>query len=214
MTELIFAVDTSQARYQVPALADAGVEWFKLDPWILLDPLEFTTTLRAVRRAQAKIFFDLKLYQPAVSVHRIARRLWSIPSIHMLTVFADHHMLARAHEARTSPDQKVLAVGSLTDGNGAYADFTNPPLYDVCDGFICAPNVVPTWRSRDEFTRHLFVCPAVSPNPQANSGHNIIFNPREVAAYGADFAVVGSAIYLADNPVAEAQIIMRELREG
>lgn len=215
MTELIFAVDCEEALAVAPGLLAAGVNYFKIDPWLMNRPKEYEGALSAIEAAGGSVFLDLKLYQPAATISRIMRDTWGGTSdIRMVSVFADPRMLEAAMEARTNSLQQVLAVSYLTDHCGVSVDVAS--VVDYCTGFICSPASVVNTRRRIWPSLRIAVCPGVAPPGVSISPahHKVTYTPRQAMALGADFAVIGEGIYLHDDPVKIATDIMEGFKWG
>lgn len=209
MTDLIVALDDPRALAKLPEMIEVGARWFKIDPWLLLDTS--SRALATIDDAGASLFLDLKLYQPATTVARTARRAWEMGA-RLLTVFADSGMLEAASAARVRDDQKVIAVGPLTDGTGSARDLSHQLA--LCGGVVCRPDAIEHYRRvLPSRVKPVFVCPGVrTQKAWAAGGHGAIFSPSEAARLGATYVVVGRPIYA--DPARAVEAILWELADA
>lgn len=205
MTQLIVALDDNRALKAIPDLVEAGVRFFKIDPWSMLDPSVHDCVLAYTKGCD--LFLDLKVYQPRDTTARIAERAFKIARF--LTVFADHTLLEAASAARTRADQAVLAVGPMTDGTGSMCDVSY--TMSACQGVVCPPQHIEPIRATGRAPGAIFVCPGIRPMGSGNDGHRFATWPSAAKMMGADYIVVGRPIYQAADPVRVAVNIMKEL---
>jgi orotidine-5'-phosphate decarboxylase len=205
MTQLIVALDDNRAINAVPRLIRAGVRFFKLDPWALLDMSTYGLVLGLA--ANCDLFLDLKVYQPRETTTRIAERAFRVARF--LTVFADPALLAAASAERTRADQAVLAVGPMTDGTGSMRDVGY--ALNKCQGVVCGPRHVEPIRLTGRADNTIFVCPGIRPSGTEWNEHKFTTLPSAAKLMGADYVVVGRPIYAASDPAAVATAIMEEI---
>ena len=202
MTELIVALDLDDAitahRLMRQLHIHARVQWFKIGARALLAGVRL--------KGEVNRFLDLKLYDTRDTVAAVAARAFGL-GIQMLTVHATPRMLDAAMAAKTDERQKVLAVRTLTDSRSYHGRVFAPG--DLFDGIVC-PAALARWY-KDLYPNKLIVCPGIRPAGSSFDNHINPSTPAEARGRRADYIVVGRPILNADDPVAAAIAIMKEL---
>jgi orotidine-5'-phosphate decarboxylase len=130
--------------------------------------------------------------------------------------------VAAAREAEVPP--KILAVTVLTsledadlaeigfaDGVGDQAlRLADLAIRAGADGLVCSPHEIEAMRARFGSEIRLVV-PGIRPGGPADDDQRRTLGPAEALALGADVLVIGRPITGADDPVAAARQIGREL---
>lgn len=169
------------------------------------------------------IFLDLKLHDipntVAGALHSLAGLAPAIVTVHAA---GGHAMLAAARAAAPAAT-KVVAVTVLTSlddvdlaaagvGDGAAAQVAR--LAGVVrgaglDGVVASPHE--TAAVRGAWGKALIVVPGVRPAGSDTGDQKRVMSPREALAAGASVLVIGRPITAANDPVAAAREIARDL---
>lgn len=222
MTELIVALDlptSLEARAVLNLLTrETDARWFKVGP-----RLAFSSGFESLCGRIAELghlFVDLKMYDTQDTVHATASAAF-LAGASMITVHATPRMLQAAMCAKTSPDQRIIAVGPLTDANTplrATDDVAVMAMACEADGMVCPPDLVAVVKR--EYPDLLMVVPGIRPrrgneSPWAGFHDNHIqpTTPAQAAHRGADFVVVGRPIISAPDPATAASAILEELSQ-
>ena len=225
--EVILALD-------VPTRADAeafldriggDLRWVKVG--LQLFVREGPGLVDALAQRGQKVFLDLKLHDIPNTVASAIRSLCGRPC-DMLTIHAGggtemmREAVAAARE--TNPTLLLLAVTVLTSFDDAGLAETGVPggaaaqverlaglaLGAGVPGLICSPMELPALRAK--FGRGpLLVTPGVRPAGAAVGDQKRTLTPREAAAAGADFVVIGRPLLQAKDPRAALAAIRAEI---
>ena len=179
--------------------------------------------------ARRPVFLDLKLHDIPNTVAGAVRAVLPLrPRMLTLHAAGGGAMLAAAREAAGDGAERplLLAVTVLTS-LGAEAlhatGIAGGPRQQVlrlarlaldhgADGLVCSPHEVTMVRDALG-ARPLLVVPGVRPAGFAPDDQARIMTPREAAAAGADWLVVGRPITAAADPAAAAAAIVEELAQ-
>jgi orotidine-5'-phosphate decarboxylase len=216
MTELIVALDLDAHSAGVVfsrLRRELSQRWFKVGTRLMLDYAGMIF-IENMLREDALLFLDLKLYDTRDTVAATAALAFALGA-RMLTVHATPSMLAAAMAAKTSDDQKVLAVVQLTDSNTHHLSATTEPAN--FDGIVCPVQVVreiQMYGGKPE--GKIIVCPGIrlvdhTGRCTPRDNHVFVASPAEAREAGADYIVVGRPIINAPDPVAAARAILKEL---
>lgn len=224
MTELIVALDLDAPAAGAVFLRlrrELDQRWFKIGPRILLGHSGITL-IENMLRDDARLFFDMKIYDTRDTVAATARVAFAAGA-EMLTIHATPSMLEAAMGAKPhGSTAKVLAVIGLTDANEDRLSTTTAPA--EFDGIVCS---VQTAREIQMFggkpEGKIIVCPGIRQGPPPDRPNSILGGyetpdnhvrlgtPVEARAAGADYIVVGRPILNAPDPVAAARAILEEI---
>ncbi|GAC1417394.1 MAG: orotidine-5'-phosphate decarboxylase [Candidatus Velthaea sp.] len=231
-TRLIVALDVAdpaRASQFIKLLAPLGVI-FKIGYEAVYG---YGDEIRAVLEARgAQYMLDVKLHDIPRTVHAGVRALVR-PGVKLLTVHAlgGNTMLAAAVEAAHEraaelqiPAPEILAITILTSiapedlnelglqgGPGENAIRLAALARDArCAGVVCSVKEVADLKA---FFGHEFIAltPGIRPAGAAHGDQARVATPREAAAAGADYIVVGRPIIGDADPVAAARAILDEL---
>ena len=170
------------------------------------------------------VFLDLKLHDIPNTVAGALRSLAGLaPAIVTVHATGGHAMLAAAREAAPAAT-KVVAVTVLTSlddddlmaagvAGGAAAQVLR--LAGVVrgaglDGVVASPHE--TAAVRAAWPDATIIVPGVRPSGSAVGDQKRVMTPRDALAAGASVLVIGRPITGADDPVAAAAAIARDLR--
>ncbi len=225
--ELILALDA-------PAPADPKLHLDRLRGpvrWVKIGLEMFTACgpacVREVAAMGFEVFLDLKLHDIPHTVARAVAAVGRLP-VKMLTVHAGggREMLRRAAEAQrqVAPGLRLLGVTVLTSlGERDLRELgvAAPPPAQVerlarlavdggLGGLVCSPLELPLLRGSlpPDVT---LVAPGIRPTGSQTDDQARVMTPREAAAAGANFIVVGRPVFAAPDPVAAARAILEEL---
>ncbi len=184
--------------------------------------------VRAVARAGAPVFLDLKLHDIPNTVASAVRAVRVLnPAILTVHAAGGRAMLrAAAEEARAGagPHPLVVAVTVLTsldDGDLAEIGQGGAALDQVrrlaalareagLGGAVCSPREVAALR-KDLGSDFLLVVPGIRPAAAANEDQKRVTTPAEAVRAGASLLVIGRPITRAADPVAAARAIAAEI---
>ncbi|GAC1401856.1 MAG: orotidine-5'-phosphate decarboxylase [Candidatus Velthaea sp.] len=187
---------------------------------------------RELEARGAEYMLDVKLHDIPRTVHAGVRALVR-PGVKLLTVHAlgGNHMLAAAVEAAREraaelqiPVPEILAITILTSiapedlnelglqgGPGENTIRLAALAHDArCAGVVCSVKEVADLKS---FFGHEFIAltPGIRPAGAAHGDQQRVATPREAAAAGADYIVVGRPIVGDADPVSAARAILDEI---
>lgn len=174
-----------------------------------------------------RVFLDLKLHDIPNTVAKAVQSISKLP-VDLLTVHASGgaEMLEWANRARNdyAPGLNLLAVTVLTSMDAGQLKSLNvhaEPAAQVnhlaglslqagIQGLVCSPLELAALRSQFG-SDPIIVTPGIRPRGSASDEQKRIMTPKEAAAAGADYIVVGRPILKAANPVAAVKAIRAEL---
>lgn len=224
MARLIVALDFPD-MYSAMGLATslAGtVQWLKvgLELFIASGP----QIVYALKELDFRVFLDLKFYDIPNTVARATLAAASL-NVDMLTLHIQGgaKMCAAAREALNTRESRSLLMGvtALTSfGPGEMPGIQASPgeygtfLADCAaawqlDGVVCS-----AWEAaaiKKAQPGLLCVCPGIRPAGYKMDDQQRVMNPREAAAAGADFIVVGRPVARAADPRGAARMICDEI---
>jgi len=225
--EVILALDVPGRAEAEAFLARIGgdLRWVKIG--LQLFVREGPGLVDAIAQRGHKIFLDLKLHDIPNTVASAIRSLRGRPC-DMLTIHAagGGEMLRQAVAAarETNPALRLLAVTVLTSLDDAALAETGVSgsaaaqvdrlaglaLQAGVPGLICSPMELPALRAK--FGRSpLLVTPGVRPTGADVGDQKRALTPREAAAAGADYIVVGRPLLQAADPRAALAAIRAEM---
>ena len=220
---LIFPLDVpshDEARRWVERLGDA-VHFYKLGLELFLggDAFAFVEYLR---KQDKQVFVDLKFFDVPETVASAVRQLRGSGAT-FATVHANEQMIAAA--CREKGDLKILAVTVLTSLDQGDVEALGFPvavrdlvlsraeraIANGADGVISSGLEVSALREAHG-ERFLIVSPGIRPveNRTADDQKRVV-TPEEAFRSGADYIVVGRPIRNADDPVAAARSLQRQI---
>ena len=225
-TELIVVLDMDTAAAALDATDACGdCRWFKIGSQL------FTRCgpeiVRAVRDRGKDVFLDLKFHDIPNTVAKAARAAADLGA-KLLTVHAagGRRMVEAAREAVAGSDARILAVTvltSLTDamlrdevGIAQTAAEAVPRLARMAieagaHGVVSSPREIEAIRGAVG-PDPLVVTPGIRPAWAAVNDQARIMTPRQAAAAGADYIVVGRPIFGQGRPVQAVRRILEELQ--
>ncbi len=225
--DVILALDVP-SRAEAEAFLDrigGDLRWVKVGLQLFVH--EGPDLVDALAKRGHKVFLDLKLHDIPNTVASAIRSLRGRPC-DMLTIHAagGREMLRQAVDAarETNPTLLLLAVTVLTslddsglaetgvvDGAAAQVErLAALALGAGVPGLICSPVELPALR--EKFGRGpLLVTPGVRPVGAAVGDQKRTLTPREAAATGADFIVIGRPLLQAKDPRAALAAIREEI---
>ena len=220
MAELIVALDV-QTREEAVAKVKAiggGVGFYKIG--LELYTAEGPDVVKAVKDLGKKVFLDLKFHDIPRTVERAVRSggklgvdlmtIHSVGGAAMIRAAAD----AAAEFGASAP--RILAVTVLTSMDeqdlrdeqvSAMAQFA---VGNGADGLVCSPREVGAL-SKALKQGTLFVTPGVRPAGAAVGDQKRVATPADAVRDGATHLVVGRPILAAEDPVAAAAAILKEM---
>ncbi len=226
-TELIVALDVDNLQQAENLLQSLNglVSWFKVGKQL------FTRTgpraVECIRSYGANTFLDLKFHDIPNTVHQAIRSAAHIGA-DMINVHASGgaEMLRAAARAGKEENILVTAVTVLTslDADGLQeVGISRTPhdqvlelarLAEQCElnGVVCSPRELRDLRAvcSDDF---LLITPGVRPSPAAKDDQKRVTTPREAAAAGSDYIVVGRPVTAAGDPAQAAEDILTEIKD-
>ncbi len=227
---LIVALDVP-TRGDADALAaklDSEVRWFKIG--LELYSSEGPELVRDYTRAGRRVFVDLKLHDIPATVGRATSRLAGLGA-GLLTLHAaggkammEAAVKAAAEGKGQGERLRILAVTVLTslEQDDLHAVGIDKPVRELvvqrallaaeagCDGVVASPHEAAALRGAlpEDF---LIVTPGVRPAGAALGDQKRVMTPAKARAAGADMIVVGRPVRDAENPLAAARAIAKEL---
>jgi len=174
-----------------------------------------------------RVFLDLKLHDIPNTVASAIRSLHGRPC-EMLTIHAGGggEMMRQAVEAAretnpglillavtvlTSLDDPSLAEMGVTDGAGSQVErLAGLALQAGVPGLICSPKELPMLRKKFG-AGPLLITPGVRPTGADAGDQKRALTPRDAAAAGSDFIVVGRPLLQAKDPRAALAAIRAEM---
>jgi orotidine-5'-phosphate decarboxylase len=221
MTGLIAALDTTdlgQAQRWADAVTPAcgmfklGLEFF------LANGPEGVRAMggRAPSGARGPIFLDLKLHDIPKTVAGAVRAVLPLaPRFLSLHASGGEPMIAAAREAAEAAVDRplLLAVTVLTSLQaepGEVLRLARTAAAAGADGVVCSGHEVAMLR-RELGPTPVLVVPGIRPAGTAAGDQRRTMTPREAAAAGADWLVVGRPIMEARDPAAAAAAIAAEI---
>ncbi len=226
--DLILALDVPTREQAAPILRQlrGSLRWVKIG-------LQMFTAygpdyVRAVADEGFNIFLDLKLHDIPHTVGKAVESLSSLP-IGMLTLHTaggrEMMTVAAQAQAQKKPDLLLLGVTVLTsmDDTGLneigvpgaaqnqVARLAKLAVASGLKGLVCSPLEVALLRS--VLTNEVqLVTPGIRPAGESGGDdQKRVLTPREAAAAGASYIVVGRPILKASDPAQAARTILAEL---
>lgn len=175
-----------------------------------------------------RIFLDMKLFDIGATVENAVRGLARF-DLDFLTVHGDPHVVRAAREGAAGTDLKILAVTILTslDRDDLDAAMIRPGAVSEivaeraerafqagADGVIASAQEAAQIRALPSAAGKLIVTPGIRPAGSARGDQKRIATPHDAIAAGADHIVVGRPIWAAEDPVAAADAVLRELADA
>jgi orotidine-5'-phosphate decarboxylase len=225
--EVILALDVP-SRAEAEAFLDrvgGDLRWVKIGLQMFVR--EGPSIIDAVAGRGHRVFLDLKLHDIPNTVASAIRSLRGRPC-DLLTLHAGggaemmRQAAAAAHE--TNPALKLLAVTVLTSMDddalheigvagraGAQVErLAGLALQSGVPGLVCSPQELPALRQKFG-PQPILVTPGVRPTGSEAGDQKRIMTPREAAAAGSSFIVVGRPLLQAQDPRAALAAIRAEM---
>lgn len=227
MTELILALDVA-TQEEAHVLADplrGQLRWVKLG--LQLFTRHGPGIVDSFAEKGFKVFLDLKLHDipntVASAIKSLRGRPCSLLTVHTL---GGSEMLLRAVDAArvALPHTELLGVTVLTSMDASQLAAVGIPVAPEeevrllakmavasgLNGLVCSPRELPLLR-RELGARPLLVTPGIRSSGVATDDQQRTLTPAEAVALGATHIVVGRPILNAQDPVAAALAIQREI---
>ncbi len=224
---LIVALDVSNATAARKIVAAVGDSAFSYKVGMQLYTAEGPEIVRDLIGSGRRVFLDLKYHDIPNTVAAAVREAAQL-GVSMLTVHASGSakMLRAAGEAARdiNPALIVLAVTVLTSLDesdleqvgiqGTVVDevlrLATLALANGCRGVVASPHEASSLRAKlgDEF---FIVTPGVRPAGMGHGDQARVLTPAEAIAAGASHIVVGRPITEANDPAAEAELILKQI---
>jgi orotidine-5'-phosphate decarboxylase len=221
--------DAAAARRLVRRLGRA-VRFFKIGKQLFV--LGGPAMVRHVRASGADVFLDLKFHDipntvaaAGVEAARLGVRFFNIHASGGLPMMertvADVDRVCRAERLRRPKILGVTVLTSLGDADLPAVGVESPAAEQVVrlaklaqraglDGVVASAQEVASIR-RVCGPRFLVVTPGVRPAVAARNDQHRVMTPAGAIAAGADYLVVARPVIAADDPVAAANAIVREM---
>ncbi len=232
MTQLIVALDKDSLEEALPLVDAAGdsVEWYKIGSQLFCK--EGPAAVKALKERGKKVFLDLKFHDiPNTVANAVANGVAMGADMINVHACGGEEMMTRAVEAgiKNAPagtKPLVIAVTVLTSMNEAALqqvlnhDNCTPAQHVThlaklakksgMNGVVCSAHEIDVIHENcgDDF---ILVVPGIRPAGAAVGDQKRVMTPREAAAKGADFIVVGRPVLQAENPAEAAKAIQSEL---
>ncbi|MGD0199903.1 MAG: orotidine-5'-phosphate decarboxylase [Bryobacteraceae bacterium] len=225
MNPLIVALDfesADQARALVNRLGDR-ISFYKVGMELYAAAgMEFARELAGLGK---NVFLDLKLYDIPETVKRAVAQI-SSAGVRFTTVHGSGSVMRAAVAGRGDSTLKLLAVTVLTSfDQDDLADLGYAcPLTDLValrvrkalecgmDGIVCSPLEARTVR-RIAGPGAILVTPGVRSAGVGKGDQKRVATPSEALRDGADYLVIGRQITRAEDPAAEAERLLAEIRK-
>lgn len=225
--DLILALDAPTPREVAPVLGRlaGSVHWVKIGMEM------FTASgpdcVREVAAMGFSVFLDLKFHDIPNTVAGAVTSAARLP-VGMLTVHTAGglEMMRRAAQAAQTSTRPLRVLGVTVLTSLAESDLRATGVNDITEtqvvrlarlaveaglgGLVCSPRELPTLR-RQLPTAVSLVTPGIRPAGSSRDDQARVMTPREAAAAGANFIVVGRPILRAEDPVGAAQAVLAEL---
>ncbi|MFQ5534769.1 MAG: orotidine-5'-phosphate decarboxylase [Sphingomonadales bacterium] len=223
---LILALDVptvGEARALVDDLGET-VRFYKIGlQLIFAGGLEFARELVAEDK---KVFLDAKLLDIDQTVTNAVRNI-ALMGVTFLTVHGEKRCVQAAVEGARGTDLDILAVtvltsldaGDLRDARISYPveelvlHRAGAALEAGAHGVIASGREAASIRAMAD-DRLTIITPGVRSAGSAADDQKRVVTPGQAMASGADYIVVGRQILRADDPKAEAEKIIEEIRHG
>jgi orotidine-5'-phosphate decarboxylase len=232
---LIFALDVSTAREAgvlVRQLRDS-VGMFKVGKQLFLR--EGPRIISYVRERGGEVFLDLKFHdipqtvaRASVEATRLGASMFNVhasgSSAMMREAVRQVRRVCRTEHLRRPRMLAVTVLTSLSSGDLQTIGVAAPVEDQVLrlallaleagmDGVVASPHEIRSIREACG-PRFLIVTPGIRREGDAKGDQSRVTGPAEAVANGADYVVVGRPIREADDPRAEAELIVDEIAEA
>lgn len=225
--ELILALDLETREEAFAMLNQLGgsLEWVKVG--LQLFTAYGPDLVREIADRGYHVFLDLKLHDIPNTVAKAVQSIATLP-VDLLTLHGSggSEMLEWAAKAADehAPDLRLLAVTVLTSMNQEQlralnvSAKTEEQVLHLADlslragmaGLVCSPLELAPLRARFG-ADPVIVTPGIRPAGSGSDEQKRILTPREAAAAGSSYIVVGRPILNAEDPAAAARAIRAEL---
>lgn len=215
-SELIVALDgmdNCQAERLIELLGDRVAHYkIGLELFTRYGP----SFVKKVQEMERRVFLDVKYHDIPATVGRAVSAAVDL-GIFMVNVHAagGASMIEAAARANASGDTKLIAVTVLTSRGGGGVEeevmrFAELARSSGADGVVAAVSEVEAIK-RKCGGRFLTVTPGIRPAGAEHHDQVRVATPAEAVAAGSDYLVVGRAITGADDPLAAAETVLREM---
>lgn len=227
MAELIVALDLASPRAALELVDQLGdvVRWYKVGP--VLHVADGPAVVRGLTDRGKAVFLDLKWHDiPHTVAGAVAAAADGGAAMATVHLTGGARMLEAAAGAR-SGRIRLAGVGVLTSLDAAqFGAVLGRPITDLAqeqqrlvrlgiaaglDGYVCAAAEARAVRALAGGGAAIVV-PGVRRATDAAADQVRTATPREAAAAGADYVVVGRPVTRAADPAAEARALVEELR--
>ena len=222
---LIIALDfesAAKAQELVGRLGDA-VTFYKVG--LELYAAAGMPLVRELTRQGKQVFLDLKLYDIGETVKRAVAQV-AASGVAFTTVHGSRAVMRAAVEGRGGASLKLLAVTVLTSfDQDDLADLGYPcPVADLValrvrkareagiDGLVCSPLEAAVVRALAG-PEAILVTPGVRSAGAGKGDQKRVATPTEALRAGANYLVIGRQVTRAEDPRAEVERILEEIRE-
>lgn len=228
--ELILALDLETREKALKMLdhLEGSVDWVKVG--LQLFTAYGPDFVREIADRGHKIFLDLKLHDIPNTVAKAVQSIASLP-VQLLTIHSSggQEMMEWAQDAASDYSERLslLAVTVLTSMNQEQLHSLNVQVKTEdqvlhlaklsasagIPGLVCSPLEIDALR--EQFGRKpLIVTPGIRPAGAVSDEQKRIMTPKDAAAAGSDFIVVGRPILKAEDPATVARAIRAELKRA
>lgn len=215
---LIVALDvpTVVQAEQMVELLEGQVSFFKIGLWLAFAE-GFDNLLRRLTRGGNRVFLDTKMNDIPRTVEEGAARA-AERGVAFITVHNDWRMMSAAVRGAGGTSTRVLAITTLTSQKTKWADISSRAkrASDLgCAGVIASAIDLPDrLRVVAKNDGLLVVTPGIRYPSAATDDHARTADPETAIRLGADYLVVGRPIIAHDNPMEQAQRIVRDMLRG
>ncbi len=224
-TELITVLDVDSREQALKIVQDCGrCEWFKIGSQLFTrcgPPI-----VQELQALGKHIFLDLKFHDIPNTVAKAAKAAADLgASFFTLHASGGRKMIEAAREAVEGAPTRILAVTVLTSlsdemlreeigipekASETVPRFARLAVESGAHGIVCSPLEIELVRGAVG-PKAAIVTPGVRPAWAAKDDQARVMTPREAAAAGADYIVVGRPIVKHESPTKAVELIMEEL---
>jgi orotidine-5'-phosphate decarboxylase len=222
MTEMILALDVStlEDAERFITATRAHVGFYKVGLQLFM--AQGVRAVELVRKHGGQVFLDLKLHDIPQTVAHAVREAGTM-GVHSVSFHLSGGRAMVEAAARMSPRPRLWGVSVLTSMTNEdlgvlggrttselVPDLARMGMAGGMDGLVCSGQELPLVNVLQP--RPTLVVPGVRGPGDAVGDQKRVISPREAAAAGADYIVVGRPITQAADPTAAAAAIAAEIR--